>query len=143
LWPGRCPWARMRPFLLAGARRFFVSGRRAGRWFIDVMRHLLGIAHLDPGTIEPIFPDADHIIDGASRLATARAPHLLTLFFEHSTRTMQSFHTAARRLGMHVADLPISRSSVEKGESFADTLLTVKSLNFDVVVIRHPLTGAA
>ena len=66
-----------------------------------------------------------------------------TLFFEPSTRTKMSFESAAQRLGAQVLPLPpLEYTSLKKGESFTDTIKMVESYS-DIIVIRHPLDGAA
>ncbi len=66
-----------------------------------------------------------------------------TLFYEPSTRTQMSFQTAMLRLGGTIIgfDNP-STSSVAKGENLQDTTKVV-SLYSDIMVMRHPLEGAA
>jgi len=65
------------------------------------------------------------------------------LFFEPSTRTRLSFETAVLKMGGKVIgfDDP-SSSSVQKGESLKDTILTI-SQYCDLIIIRHPLEGSA
>jgi len=66
-----------------------------------------------------------------------------TLFFEPSTRTRLSFESAMIRLGGGVIGFAEPKvASVEKGENLADTVRTVENYA-DVLVIRHPLEGAA
>ena len=66
-----------------------------------------------------------------------------TLFFEPSTRTRLSFESAASRLGAQVIGFSeASTSSVSKGESLNDTILTV-SKYADIIVMRHPREGSA
>lgn len=66
-----------------------------------------------------------------------------TLFFEPSTRTRLSFESAASRLGAKVIGFSSSASSsVSKGESLKDTILTVSNYS-DVIVMRHPKDGSA
>ena len=68
---------------------------------------------------------------------------IATLFFEPSTRTKMSFESAAMRLGANILSLPpVEQSSVQKGESFTDTIKMVESYS-DLIVVRHPLDGAA
>ena len=68
---------------------------------------------------------------------------IATLFFEPSTRTKMSFESAAIRLGANILSLPpVEQSSVQKGESFTDTIKMVESYS-DLIVVRHPLDGAA
>lgn len=58
-------------------------------------------------------------------------------FFEQSTRTHKSFEMAQRKMGMQVIDFQPSMSSVKKGESLYDTVLTLQAIGVDLVVIRH------
>jgi len=59
------------------------------------------------------------------------------LFFENSTRTHQSFRVAERKLGLDMLDLETSTSSVSKGETLYDTVLTLDALGVEICVIRH------
>ena len=68
---------------------------------------------------------------------------MLSVFFEASTRTASSFELAAKRLSADTISLKASGSSVEKGETLKDTLLTLDAYGPDVVVIRHAQVGAA
>ncbi len=65
-----------------------------------------------------------------------------TLFFEPSTRTRISFEVAARRLGAEVAAFDPEQSSMSKGETLQDTVLTVSAIGMDVLVVRHGEVGA-
>jgi len=66
-----------------------------------------------------------------------------TLFFEPSTRTRLSFESAATRLGARVIGFTdASSSSVTKGESLRDTILTVSNY-CDIIIMRHPREGSA
>lgn len=58
-------------------------------------------------------------------------------FFEDSTRTHKSFEMAQRKLGMQVLDFQPATSSVKKGESLYDTVLTLQAIGVELVVIRH------
>ena len=64
-------------------------------------------------------------------------------FFEASTRTSVSFELAARRCGADVISLSDKGSSISKGESLIDTVVTLDRLGADAVVLRHPAAGAA
>lgn len=59
------------------------------------------------------------------------------LFFESSTRTHKSFEVAERKLGLDVIEFDAKTSSVNKGETLYDTILTMSSLGIDICVIRH------
>ncbi len=66
-----------------------------------------------------------------------------TLFFEPSTRTRLSFESAASRLSAKVVGFTdAASSSVKKGESLKDTILTVSNYS-DIIVMRHPREGSA
>jgi len=67
---------------------------------------------------------------------------IVNLFFEDSTRTRTSFEIAAKRLGADVINFNTSRSSMNKGESFSDTLRTINAMQVDGFVIRHNEDGA-
>jgi aspartate carbamoyltransferase catalytic subunit len=63
-------------------------------------------------------------------------------FLEPSTRTRVSFELAATALGAQVVNLPIEASSVTKGESLVDTLLTLQRTGISTIVLRHSMSGA-
>jgi aspartate carbamoyltransferase catalytic subunit len=67
---------------------------------------------------------------------------VLNLFYEASTRTRSSFELAAKRLSADVVNFVASGSSVEKGESLKDTVLTLSAHRPDAIVIRCPWAGA-
>ena len=68
----------------------------------------------------------------------------VVLFFaEPSTRTKTSFDVAGKRLSADTFSLAKSGSSLAKGESLKDTVLTLQAMNPDAIVIRHVMSGAA
>lgn len=77
------------------------------------------------------------------KLPTLRGKAIINLFFEASTRTRTSFELAGKYLGADVVNITTSTSSVTKGESLRDTILTVEAMNVDAIVMRHPVEGAA
>jgi aspartate carbamoyltransferase catalytic subunit len=90
-----------------------------------------------------------HILDLAEEFEKKPTQDILrdfvvaTLFFEPSTRTRLSFESAASRLGAKVIGFSEPGStSVQKGESLRDTILTVSNYS-DIIVIRHPKEGSA
>lgn len=94
------------------------------------MKHLLSIDDLTKEEIDRII----------NRKHLTKVPKIIgTLFFEPSTRTKLSFHTAAYKIGGNVIDLP-ENSSQKKGESEEDTVKTM-SLYANILVIRHPDAG--
>jgi len=95
--------------------------------------NLLSIDDLTPENIKNLLYIAREALFSSSRL---RHKILATAFFEPSTRTKLSFHSAMIHLGGNVIDLPDS-SSLKKGESEEDTIRTL-SQYADCLVIRHP-----
>lgn len=76
-----------------------------------------------------------------------RTPHLhgksvVTLFYENSTRTRLSFELASKYMGAASANVAVSTSSVAKGETLIDTARTINAMGTDIVIIRHPMSGA-
>lgn len=85
-------------------------------------------------SVEPIARKSSNALDGKI---------MATLFFEPSTRTRLSFESAMYRYGGNCLGFAEPKvASVEKGENLADTVRVVESYA-DVLVIRHPLEGAA
>ena len=76
------------------------------------------------------------------KVPTLRGRTVINLFFEASTRTATSFELAAKRLSADVVSIKASGSSVEKGESLKDTILTLNAYGPDIFVIRHGGVGA-
>ena len=71
-----------------------------------------------------------------------RGKVVITLFYEPSTRTRISFEEAGKVLSAEVINMSGSGSSVEKGESLLNTALTLQAMGADIIVIRHPHSGA-
>jgi aspartate carbamoyltransferase catalytic subunit len=66
----------------------------------------------------------------------------VNLFFEDSTRTRSSFEIAGKWLSADVINVSAKGSSVSKGESLRDTVLTVQAMGVDALVVRHHASGA-
>ncbi|MEM3852337.1 MAG: aspartate carbamoyltransferase, partial [Methanomassiliicoccales archaeon] len=80
---------------------------------------------------------------GEKRASAMNGKILGTLFYEPSTRTRLSFESAMVRLGGAVIGFTSATgTSVEKGENLSDTIRVTESYA-DILVIRHPLEGAA
>ena len=111
------------------------------------MSHLLSVEDLDRETIERICDRAASFAEVADReikkVPALRGRTVLNLFYEASTRTRSSFELAAKRLSADVVNFAASGSSVEKGESLKDTVLTLAAHKPDAIVIRTPWAGAA
>ncbi len=67
---------------------------------------------------------------------------IITLFYENSTRTRMSFELASKYLSANAANISASASSVQKGETLIDTGKTLDVMGTDVIIIRHPMSGA-
>jgi aspartate carbamoyltransferase catalytic subunit len=74
---------------------------------------------------------------------TLRGKTVATVFFEASTRTRLSFERAAKALSADVMTFAPGTSSVTKGESLKDTVLTIRATGADLLVVRHEAVGAA
>ncbi len=109
-------------------------------------RHLLSIAELSRQDIEQILALSETMLAIAERpikkLPTLRGRTVLNLFLENSTRTRVSFELAAKRMGADAINIGGSGSSLDKGETILDTALNLMAMKPDVIVIRHPASGA-
>ena len=76
------------------------------------------------------------------KVPTLRGKTVITLFYEASTRTRVSFEQAGKILSADVINVSGGGSSVEKGESLYNTALTLQAMNADIIVVRHPHSGA-
>ncbi len=77
------------------------------------------------------------------KVPTLRGMTIVNLFFEASTRTRVSFEFAEKRLSADTVNVASSGSSVAKGETLVDTARNLEAMRIDMVVIRHPASGAA
>lgn len=78
---------------------------------------------------------------------TKKTPHLqgksiVTLFYENSTRTRMSFELATKFMSGAASNIAASSSSVQKGETLLDTGRTLDRMGTDVIIMRHPMSGA-
>ena len=76
-----------------------------------------------------------------------KTPHLqgrsiITLFYENSTRTRLSFELASKFMSANAANISASSSSTAKGETLLDTGRTIDRMGTDIIIIRHPMSGA-
>ena len=109
--------------------------------------HLLSVKDLSTPEILEVLDTArelSRITDGAiKKLPTLRGRTVVNLFFEDSTRTRLSFEAAAKRLSADVINFSAKGSSVSKGESLKDTAQTLEAMGAELMIIRHPSSGAA
>ena len=108
--------------------------------------HLLGIEHLHPSEITALLDLADQYVD-LNRKSHKHSDALagltqVNMFFENSTRTQVSFEIAGKRLGADVMNIAMEASSIKKGETLIDTAMTINAMHPDLLVVRHPHSGA-
>ncbi len=109
-------------------------------------KDLLGLRGVERAEIEEILDTAatlHAIVDSP----TKKTPHLngksiITLFYENSTRTRMSFELASKYMSGVAANIAASSSSVQKGETLIDTGRTLDRMGTDVLIMRHPMSGA-
>ncbi|MGD7786895.1 aspartate carbamoyltransferase catalytic subunit [Propionibacteriaceae bacterium Y1700] len=110
------------------------------------MRHLLSAADLDLATTTAVLDLAEEMGQLQQRpvkkLPALRGRTVVNLFFEDSTRTRSSFELAGKWLSADVINVSAKGSSVSKGESLRDTVLTIDAMGVDALVIRHSASGA-
>ena len=107
------------------------SGRDPGRDFVR-----------DPGTGSGTGSGAARGPDARDTARPLAGLTQINMFFEASTRTQASFEIAGRRLGADVMTMSMQASSLKKGETLIDTALTLNAMHPDLLVVRHPHSGA-
>lgn len=76
------------------------------------------------------------------KVPTLRGKSIINLFYENSTRTRTSFELAGKRMSADTINITAGSSSVTKGETLEDTAKNVEAMDADVIVMRHPASGA-
>jgi aspartate carbamoyltransferase catalytic subunit len=76
------------------------------------------------------------------KLLSLRGRTVVNLFMEPSTRTRIAFEIAAKRLSADVISMISNTSSLTKGETLKDTARNIEALHADIIVLRHPASGA-
>jgi aspartate carbamoyltransferase catalytic subunit len=108
------------------------------------MKHLLSASDLSKDNAIELLNLAT-VLDqpNSERNDALKGVLVANLFFEDSTRTRFSFELAAKRLSADVINFTSKGSSVSKGESLKDTILTLEAMGVEAFVIRHHHSGAA
>lgn len=101
------------------------------------LKHLLTAEALTDREVMGLIRRAGEFKQGAKWHPEERQYFATNLFFENSTRTHKSFEVAEKKLGLEVIEFEASRSSVQKGETLYDTVLTMSAIDVDVAIIRH------
>lgn len=109
-------------------------------------KDLLGMKQLSAEEIMEILETAKTmkmvLTSGNKKTSHLQGKSVVTLFYENSTRTRLSFELASKYIGSASANISASGSSVSKGESLLDTVRTIDMMATDIVVMRHPQSGA-
>lgn len=110
-------------------------------------KDLLGLAGLSREQVTAILDVAEPLRAISERaikkVPTLRGMTVVNLFFEPSTRTRISFEFAEKRMSADTVNVATAASSVSKGETLVDTARNLEAMRIDMVVIRHPHSGAA
>ena len=110
------------------------------------VRHILDLDSFSRGDIELVLKNATAMEEvlkrGIKKVPVLRGKTIVTLFYESSTRTRASFEQAGKILSADVINVSSSTSSASKGESLYNTALTLQAMKADIIVIRHPDSGA-
>lgn len=108
-------------------------------------RNLISIRTLDKDKIEEILTiaaDFKKRVRAGEDVPSLSKKVVGMLFFENSTRTRVSFEQAAYYLGMRSSNFATSSSSMSKGETLKDTILTLQHERLNGLVMRHKASGA-
>lgn len=109
-------------------------------------KDLLGLRNLSTEEIDEILNTAElmkHILlQNHKKTPHLQGKSIVTLFYENSTRTRLSFELAGKYMSASASNVTASSSSVAKGETLLDTGRTIERMGTDVLIIRHPLSGA-
>ena len=110
-------------------------------------KDLVGLEFLSADQIRLILDLADPFKEVSERaikkVPALRGKTIVNLFYEPSTRTRISFEFAEKRLSADTVNVATSVSSISKGENLVDTARNLEAMRIDMVVIRHPASGAA
>ena len=114
---------------------------------MNLGKDLIGLEHMTPEQIRLILDTAEPFKEVSERpikkVPALRGKTIVNLFFEASTRTRISFEFAEKRLSADTVNVAATGSSVSKGETLVDTARNLEAMRIDMVVIRHPSSGAA
>lgn len=110
-------------------------------------KDLIGLAGMTREQITTILDVAEPLKEVSERaikkVPTLRGMTVVNLFYEASTRTRISFEFAEKRMSADTVNVAAAASSVSKGETLVDTARNLEAMRIDMVVVRHPGSGAA
>jgi aspartate carbamoyltransferase catalytic subunit len=109
-------------------------------------KHLLGLEGYPSEDIQTIIDTAFGFRKVLERpikkVPSLQGKTVVNLFFEMSTRTRISFELAQKRMSADTVAFSAASSSLNKGESFKDTVQNIEAMKIDAVILRHPASGA-
>jgi aspartate carbamoyltransferase catalytic subunit len=111
-----------------------------------IKKDLLGLYDVPKEEIVEILDTAatmkELLRQNAKKMPHLQGKSIITLFYENSTRTRMSFELAGKFLGASTSSIAASASSVQKGETLIDTGKTLDAMGTDIIIMRHPMSGA-
>ncbi len=109
-------------------------------------KDLLGLRNISRDEIDEILNTAELmkyiLVQDHKRTPHLQGKSVVTLFYENSTRTRLSFELASKYMSASTANVSATSSSVAKGENLIDTGRTIERMGADVIIVRHPISGA-
>lgn len=101
-------------------------------------KHFVSMEYLSTEQVLTLLKRGLAFKNGSADFKVGKQIFVANLFFENSTRTHNSFEVAEKKLGLEVIDFQAETSSINKGETLYDTILTMDAIGIDICVIRHP-----
>ena len=109
-------------------------------------KHFIGLEQADKKDINTLIEYGymfKEVLDRPiKKVPSLNGVNIANLFFENSTRTKLSFELAEKRLSADVINFSASSSSLNKGETFKDTVQNIHAMKIDGIVMRHPVPGS-
>ena len=109
-------------------------------------KDMLGLEGVSKEEITQILDTAEQmkkiLLSGSKKTPHLQGKSVILVFFENSTRTRVSFDLATKYLSASSSAISAAASSVSKGETLLDTARTLDRMKADIIVMRHPMSGA-
>ena len=109
-------------------------------------KDMLGLEGVSKDEIIQILDTAEQmkkiLLSGSKKTPHLQGKSVILVFFENSTRTRVSFDLASKYLSASSSAISAAASSVSKGETLLDTARTLDRMKADIIVMRHPMSGA-
>lgn len=101
------------------------------------LQHFVTVKDLQNDQVKTLIERAIYFKNGGLKPHFTQPIYAVNMFFENSTRTHCSFEMAERKLGLQTIPFDPATSSVKKGETLYDTLLSLNAIGVNLAVIRH------